>query len=207
VIKKILQKAVVLFFCHALAFSPLLQAAQLSLPSGDLTPPDITQPKYIDKVDKGKSHKISVLVTDNVAVKQVMLFYRVIGTERYQRLRMQNKAKTNLYYAIIHANKIKKPGIEYYIQAVDRAGNSLLHGYAFSPLSVKTTGDNTLAANTQDTKPRTEDDDDSIFSNKWFWIGLGVLVAGAAAGGGGGGGGGGEPTDTGSTVVVSAPLP
>jgi len=206
VIKKILQKAIALFICYALAFSPLLQAAQLSLPSGDLTPPEITQPKYIDKVDKGQPHKITVEVTDNVAVKQVMLFYRVIGTERYQRLRMQNKAKTNQYYAIIHANKIKKPGIEYYIQALDSAGNSLLHGYAFSPLSVKTTGDNTIAANTQNTKTSTEDDDDSIFTNKWFWIGLGVLVAGAAAGGGGGGGGG-EPTDTGSTVVVSAPLP
>jgi len=206
VIKKILQKAIALFICYALAFSPLLQAAQLSLPSGDLIPPEITQPKYIDKVDKGQPHKITVEVTDNVAVKQVMLFYRVIGTERYQRLRMQNKAKTNQYYAIIHANKIKKPGIEYYIQALDSAGNSLLHGYAFSPLSVKTTGDNTIAANTQNTKTSTEDDDDSIFTNKWFWIGLGVLVAGAAAGGGGGGGGG-EPTDTGSTVVVSAPLP
>lgn len=204
-IKKIIQKAVVLFFCHALAFSPVLRAAQLSLPSGDLTPPEITQPKYIDKVSSGKSHKISVVVTDNVAVKQVMLFYRVIGTERYQRLQMQNQPKSNQYYAIIHANKIKQPGIEYYIQAVDRAGNSLLHGYAFSPLSVKTINNDALAANTQNgSKPK--DDDDSIFSNKWFWIGLGVLVAGAAAGGGGGGGGG-EPTDTGSTVVVSAPLP
>lgn len=206
-IKQILKKAIALFICHALAFSPLLQAAQLSLPSGDLTPPEITQPKYIDKVEKGQPHKITVLVTDNVAVKQVMLFYRTIGTERYQRLRMQNKAKTSQYYAIIHANKIKKPGIEYYIQAVDAAGNSLLHGYAFSPLSVKTTGGDVVAANTQNAKPRSEDDDDSIFTNKWFWIGLGVLVAGAAAGGGGGGGGGGEPTDTGSTVVVSAPLP
>jgi len=204
VIKPILKKAVVLFICHALAFSPLLQAAQLSLPSGDLTPPEITQPKYIDKVSKGEPHKISVVVTDNVAVKQVMLFYRVIGTERYQRLRMQNTAKTNTYYAIIHANKIKKPGIEYYIQAVDSAGNSLLHGYAFSPLSVKTMGDNAIAANSKSTTPKS-DDDDSIFTNKWFWIGMGVLVAGAAAGGGGGGGG--EPTDTGSTVVVSAPLP
>jgi len=206
VIKLILKKATVLFICHALAFSPLLQAAQLSLPSGDLTPPEITQPKYIDKVNKGEPHKISVVVTDNVAVKQVMLFYRGIGTERYQRLRMQNKAKTNTYYAIIHANKIKKPGIEYYIQAVDTAGNSLLHGYAFSPLSVKTIGDNAIAANTKNTTAKSDDDDDSIFTNKWFWIGIGVLVAGAAASGGGGGGGG-EPTDTGSTVVVSAPLP
>lgn len=201
--KQILQKAIALFICHALAFSPLLHAAQLSLPSGDLTPPEITQPKYIDKVDQGKSHKISVVVTDNVAVKQVMLFYRVIGTKRYQRLRMRNKAKTNQYYAIIHANKIKKPGIEYYIQAVDGAGNSLLHGYAFSPLSVKTINNNAVVSNSKNNKSRTEEeDDDSIFTNKWFWIGLGVLVAGAAAGGGGS-----EPTATGSTVDVSVPLP
>ncbi len=205
-IKSILKKAIALFICHALAFSPLLQAAQLSLPSGDLTPPEITQPKYIDKVSKGKSHKISVVVTDNVAVKQVMLFYRVIGTERYQRLRMQNQAKTNQYYAVIHANKIKQPGIEYYIQAVDAAGNSLLHGYAFSPLSVKTINQNATVATAQNNQSRSEDDDDSIFTNKWFWIGIGVLVAGAAASGGGGGGGA-EPTATGSTVDVSVPLP
>lgn len=199
-IKKNLLAAFVIYICHALAYSPLIYAAQLSLPSGDLVAPEITQPEYIGTVEEGKSHIVSVNVTDNMAVKQVVLYYRVIGTENYSRKLMRNVVNTDNYRASIHSEKIKKPGIEYYVQAMDTAGNTLLHGYSFSPLSVKTVNGGEALASTSaapDVASSEAEDDDSIFTNKWFWIGVGVLVAGAAAGGGGGGGGGGgDPTAT-----------
>ena len=49
-LKKILRKTLVIFLCQALAYAPLVNAAQLSLPSGDLIAPEITQEIYIDKV-------------------------------------------------------------------------------------------------------------------------------------------------------------
>ncbi len=205
-IRKILLKAFVIFICNVLAYSPLIHAAQLSLPSGDLVAPEIIQPEYLGTVVEGSNHVISVNVTDNVAVKQVVLYYRVIGAESYQRKLMQNITGSEKYQLNISADEIKKPGVEYYVQAVDMAGNTLLHGYSFSPLSVKTVPDGEAPVNGPDAadvvSAEVESSDDSIFTNKWFWIGVGVLVAGAAAGGGGGGGG--DPT---ATLTINAGEP
>ena len=209
--KLILRNILVFFFCSTLAFSPLANAAQLSLPSSDLEAPVITQSEYIDKIKNGNSLRISVQVTDNVAVKQVVLYYRKIGTQKYKLLPMSPETGSNVYEIIINADDIEQPGIEYYIQAMDTAGNTLLHGYSFSPLSVKTIDgafddSEAIAYGNTDTISR----DSSLFSNKWLWIGLGVLVLGAAAGGGGGGDT--PPSSTNSnpglslTVITSEPV-
>jgi hypothetical protein len=198
----------VLLVCFSLVFSPLIRAAQLSLPAADLVAPKITQEHYVDTVEKNKNHKISVTVKDNVKVKQVILYYRVIGSKNYKTKAMQNKPNTNQYIATIYSKEISSPGVEYYIQAADYAGNTLLHGYSFSPLSVKTISASTAIAASEtnpSTKPKDEDDDDSIFSNKWLWIGLGVLALGAAASGGSSGGGGGTPTAT-LTINTAEPV-
>ncbi|MCW9013778.1 MAG: hypothetical protein OQL06_08350 [Gammaproteobacteria bacterium] len=202
-IKEILKATVTVLVCNGLIYTPLLRAAQLSLPSGDLIAPEITQEKYVDTVRSGDNHEIKIKVTDNVGVKQVTLYYRIIGSTDYKRRLMQRVNTSDNYVANINADEIKAPGIEYYIQAMDLAGNTLLHGYSFSPLSVKLGAPARVAT----TKPpesepmvKPEDEDDS---NKWLWIGLGILAVGAAAGGGGGGGGG---TDTATlTVTVTEP--
>ncbi|RDH82447.1 MAG: hypothetical protein DIZ80_09145 [endosymbiont of Galathealinum brachiosum] len=196
-IKNILRQCFVFFVCYSLVFAPILRAGQLSLPSSDLVAPEITQKKYVDTVEKNKDHNITVTVKDNVGVKQVVLYYRVIGTEAYKTQAMHNIKGSDDYRAKIKSSSIQSPGIEYYVQAMDHAGNTLLHGYSFSPLSVKTVGAGAAIASSGEIKKNAEEDDDEggLFSNKWFWIGLGVIVVGAAAGGGGGGGGG-EPTAT-----------
>ncbi len=215
-IKAILRKTFVVFICHALAYAPLISAAQLSLPSGDLIAPEITQLKYTDTVGIGKSHAVSVNVTDNTAVKQVTLYYRVIGTEKYQRKSMKNKENTDIYQTTIKADEIKKPGIEYYIQAMDTNGNTLLHGHSFSPLSVKTVDDGAILAGSTTgsesaasgaTEAAASAEGDSIFTNKWFWIGVGVLALGAAAAGGGSSSSGGGGTPTTATLTINAAEP
>jgi len=205
-IKKFVRQCVVLFACSSMAFASMLNAAQLSLPSGDLVAPKITQEKYIDTVQKNQNHKITVTVKDNVGVKQVIVFYRVIGTEVYTSQTMQNIKGSDNYVATIKSTKIKPPGIEYYVQAMDHAGNTLLHGYSFSPLSVKTVAGGTTIVASSAKPVKTDDDDEGFFSNKWVWIGLGVIVLGAAAAGGGSsGGGGGEPTAT-LTINTAEPV-
>ncbi len=204
-LKKILRKTFVFFICHLLAYAPLIHAAQLSLSSGDIVAPTISQSKYVDSVTSGSNHKVTVTVTDNIAVQQVMLYYRVIGTQNYKSKLMPNIINTDNYQISIKADEIKSPGIEYYIQATDTAGNTLLHGYSFSPLSVKTVGAGAdIAANKSHIPVPSEDE--SIFSNKWLWIGLGVLVVGAAVSGGGGGGDSGA-APTGATLTINAVEP
>ena len=173
------------------------------MPSGDLIAPEITQEKYIDKVNKGADHPITVAVTDNVGVKLVTLYYKTIGTEEYKRLTMDNVTNTDDYHATINSDQIQPPGVEYYIQAMDNAGNTVLHGYSFSPLSVKITNGDTTNVVTADTIPITPPEEKS--SNTWLWIGLGALaLVGIAAAGGGGGD---EPTATTGTVTITGPTP
>jgi hypothetical protein len=200
--KKILRKVLVVVLCHSLVYAPLLRAAQLSLPSGDLIAPEISQDKYIDTVEQGADHQITVTVTDNVGVKLVTLYYRNIGTQEYKRMTMDNIINTDDYHATITSDQIKAPGVEYYIQAVDNAGNTILHGYSFSPLGVKMIGDDTTVAGAS-TSTAIEAEESS---NTWLWIGLGVLAVGLAAAAGGGGDGG-EPAATTGTVNITGPTP
>ena len=159
-------------------------------------------------MEAGENHPIRVTVTDNVAIKSVILFYRGIGNNEYQAKTMHKVAGTDDYAVTITAEQISVDGLEYYIQATDTAGNTLLHGYSFSPVTVTVrspVADTTLTAFTKpEPKPKLEKEK----SYKWLWIGLGVLAAGAAVAGGGGGGGGGD--DNGpeqSTITISAPVP
>lgn len=202
-IKNILRRSLVVIVCQTLAYAPLLRADQLSLPSGDLVAPKISQEKYIDKVEKGADHEITITVTDNVGVKQVTLYYRNIGTEEYKRQTMYNVVDTNDYMATVNSEEIKPPGIEYYIQAMDNAGNTLLHGYSFSPLSVKTTNGDAATVASKDTAPIAAEEESS---NTWLWIGLGALAVGLAAAAGGGGGGDSPPPTT-ATLNVNASNP
>lgn len=199
-IKNILRKVLLVTLCQTLAYAPLLQAAQLSLPSGDLVAPEISQEKYVNTVKKGADYPITVTVTDNVGIKLVTLYYKTIGTEDYKRKSMENIANTDDYHATINSDQITLPGAEYYIQAMDNAGNTVLHGYSFSPLSVKISNGETTNVATKDTAPITTEEESS---NTWLWVGLGVLAVGLAAAGGGGGGD--EPAT--GTVTITGPTP
>jgi hypothetical protein len=197
----IVRKALIVILCQTLAYAPLLRAEQLSLPSGDLVAPQIKQDKYIDTVEVGTDHPITVTVTDNVGVKLVTLYYRTIGTEEYKRKTMERIPETDEFQTKISTDLISPPGVEYYIQAMDYAGNTVLYGYSFSPLSVKTvSGDTAVATSSSSADIKPEESS----SNKWLWIGLGAAAVVLIAGGGGGGGD--SPPST-ATLNVTAPEP
>jgi len=183
-LKRILKTGIIIFVCNTLIYTPLLRAEQLSLPSGDLVAPEITQEIYEQSVPPDSDHEIQVKVTDDVGIKQVTLYYRVIGKTEYKRSTMQKVEKTDYYKVTVGADEIKPPGIEYYVQAVDLAGNSLLHGYSFSPLSVKIDAAATqpdLAGSTLPAALEPKTDEEKKGVSKWVWIGLGALAVGALA--------------------------
>ena len=175
-----------LFFIYVLTLSfiytPLLRAAQLSLPSADLIAPQVVHENISEPASPGANHKFNATVTDNVGVQSVTLFYRTVGSKDYKRKPMSNQGSST-YSAVVDASEIWEPGIEYYIQATDTAGNNLLHGYSFSPLmvSVSAAAPAAVAQKEVSIAPKEEKS-----SNKWLWIGLGVLAVAVAAGGGGG---------------------
>ena len=177
---------------QSLIFATLAHADQLALPSGDLIAPQITHEPLKESINAGTTQQIKATITDNEGIKTVTLFYRTIGSNSYKRTQMIQIENTNQYMATFGFEDTVEPGIEYYIQAVDLAGNALLHGYSFSPLTIGIVTDTSVPV-TNTNEPHTElaisdqppKEEKKI--SKWLWIGLGVLALGAVAAISGGG--------------------
>lgn len=193
----------------------LAAGAVQTLPAGDIEPPQITHTP-LEEFPAGLPLRIQARVTDDSGVREVTLFYRSEGGTEYRRVAMRKAPGSNLYSADLPARA--GPRIEYFIQASDAVGNTVL-GRVFDPyvLTVleesgqepRTSGD--LAGEPASAAPPAaparpdrpapgaiqaavaaaadEDADDDGIS-RWVWVGLGVLALGALAASGGGGGGG-----------------
>ena len=212
--KRILHRFLVVIISHSLIFLPMVNtnaAEDLAFPGGDLIAPEIDSPPITQKIAPGERVTVNATVTDNVGVKNVTIFYRDMGETNFKREEMVQSPGTNDYSTTLP--EIIAPGIEYYIQATDQAGNTLLHGHTFAPLTLNVqadaiAGEEQLAAAPQE-KAAAES---KKGVSKWVWIGLGVLAVGAlaaAAGGGGDDGGSvpGEPEPTSGTVNITGPTP
>jgi hypothetical protein len=212
-----LRSFITLLLCAGIIYTPILQAAQLSLPTGDLVAPEVSHEVISDSLEAGSSVQIKATVTDNVGVKAVTLFYRTTGTEEYKRITMNRLGDTDEYAVTLGNTELIEPGIEYYIQAMDLAGNSLLHGYSFSPLKVSVVAPTApkakapVAATEETPLPgetiREEPQVEKKKSQTWLWIALGALAVGAIAAAAGGGGGGDDSGGGTGTVVVTSPTP
>lgn len=219
---KIKNKALLLFVFsfYTFLFLPLapLWAQALKMPANsDLVAPSIQHDPPTEKIAPGEPVSIQATVTDNNTIKEVLLFYRVQGEDEYLSINMQPKGPTS-YTTLIPKEEIRAPGLEYYIQASDQAGNVALRGFSFSPLSVavapkaapnETFTKNVFPKDEKETALKTEVSEGKPWYKKWWvWAIAGVVVVAAAAGGGGGGGGGGGAGGpaTGS-ASVSSPAP
>lgn len=210
---KLLQHFVVALLCNSLIFLPIVgarAAESLTLPSGDLIAPIIKHTPITNKLLVGEKVTIKAMVTDNIGVQRVTVFYRNIGSDNFQRKQMAPEIGSTNYSTTLP--KAVMPGIEYYIQAVDKAGNSILHGHTFSPLVVGVT--TKAPAQSQSALATISDQpEEKRGISKWVWIGVGVLALGAAAAGGGGGGSSGGETppagldETNGTVVITGVTP
>lgn len=186
---------------------------QLVLPGADLLAPDI---EYTPKKQFNPDEliRIEATVTDNVGVAEVNLFYRSTGDPEYRRVKMAHKPNTDIYWAVLPNNA--GPLVQYYLEAADQAGNTLLRGRSFDPLTLTIPA--STVADQRTTVPPTIPEakqPERTGISKWVWIGAGVLAVGALAALAGGGGGGGSDgttpvspasTNTG-TVIVNAPVP
>jgi len=220
--KRFVQAVINLLFILPVV-SGIAHADQLALPAADVTAPVMEQKNLVTRIEAGKDYQILVTATDNVGVKDVILFYRNTGDKVYQNKVMRHVPNTDDYSLTLSASELRGDGLEYYIQATDQAGNALLLGYAFSPIAVvvehpplkeqvasSSAMDSTIPMKTSGTAPEKKYESESSY--KWLWIGLGVLAVGALASSGGGGGGGDSGGTSGApsgepTVIINAPVP
>ena len=173
-------------------------------PAGDISPPMIRHTPAKEPAHPGKPVTITATVTDNNGVKQVVLFYRSRGQQNYRPVVMQ-PTDTDVYSVTIAAQDVTTPNIEYYIQATDIAGNTILRAGELFPLKLTVTDTDTKVTET-DTEatalgsltgpaPATQPPPASLHDaappetrpSAWKWI-LGALAVGAIAALTGGGG-------------------
>jgi len=207
--KRFLRVCLVAIICNSLIFLPLITvnaSEDLVLPGEDLFAPEIKNNLTATKIYPGEPANIHAVVTDNIGVEKVTLFYRNIGATDFKRKNMIRELTTDIYQ--VSLPEVMAPGIEYYIQANDEEGNTIFHGHTFSPLTITVLSD----IDTQETLDSMETPELITNKNtekglsKWIWIGLGVLAVGAiAASGRGSDGGSADPATT--TVVVTASSP
>lgn len=205
---RVIRFVLVSLLSSSLVFTPIAYAAELALPSGDLVAPVIKHEPVKGEISPGQMVSVNAVVTDNVGVKDVILFYRESDNGEFKRKKMKRDLDSDTYATEL---PIASSNLEYYIQAADLAGNTLLFGHSFSPLMITVAPGAAVGADSKvvaAAKPADGGEKKGV--NKWVWAGLGVLAVGAIAGGGGGGGGGSPTTDTNvgtGSLTISGQLP
>ena len=201
---------------YAFLFLPVAPVFAQGLDSPDdldLTAPVIRYDLSQAPAEAGRAIEIVADVTDNQAIEEVTLFYRVKGESSYFRITMRSKGG-GFYSAVIPKEYASESGVEYYIQASDQTGNVALRGFAGEPLLMAVAP--VPSAPVVETPKGKEE---PLFTTgepilkpwykKWWVWTIAVAIAGgaaAAAGGGSGGGSGDTPPSTGS-ATVTAPNP
>ncbi len=201
-----------------LALAGATQAEPIAEPAAfDIDPPEIADIKTPQSREPLQETTINATVTDDVGLQSVALYYRPIGGAEFRNVEM-TRGGDDVYFATLPAEAVTAPGVEYFIEAKDTAGNTVLRGYEALPLLISVAPPAGLEAENTGNLGVTQ----SAPSKKnaklsyWKWIVGAVIVAGiAAAAQGGDDGGGAANQDTGTspdagnvnTLIVGAPYP
>ncbi len=112
---------------HLVAHTP---GALVRAQSADSTPPSILHTPPDGPMVLDEAFLVQAVVTDDVAVARVRLYFRAEGVEAYRTIEMA-PARQGIYTATIPAHQRADRSIEYFIQAEDTTGNVSLRGAAF----------------------------------------------------------------------------
>lgn len=154
--------------------------------STDNRPPTIEHLPFSGKAKPGEGIKIEAVISDNDKVRLATLYYKEQWKKTFSAVKMALSGK-NSYSAEIPGDSVILEGTEYYIEAVDVAGNVSTKGNAAFAIGIEV---------------KAEAEKKPFYKKWWVWAILGGVVVAAAAGGGGGGGNG----TTAGTVTISEPV-
>lgn len=181
-------------------------------PKADVTPPKIEHEPAAESVTGTEPVTLTATVKDDSGVKEVTLFSRSGGEGDFKPTPMKDVGDGR-YEATIQADGLAQPNLEYYIQAVDGAGNTVLRAGKFFPLKIAVVpqvgGGEVLSTAEGEGAPQEEK------KSYWGWV-LGAVAIGALAALAGGDDGGSAPPPDGGpggggattgTLTVTAPAP
>ncbi|GEM_PF-1504034 len=197
--------AFLLISIHTFFFPPLTPLLAQNPNTADRFPPAIQHDPFKAALKLDDPIIVQARVKDNRTVNKVLLFYRTAGGKEYNTLKMEWIGNTT-YLAIIPRRFVRRPGMEYYIQASDTAGNTATQGMPNTPLIVELKApagqiDRNSDINTailppgkkgfrlstaSDTESETNLKEKPWYKRWWVWtIAVGVIAGGIAAGGSG----------------------
>ena len=124
------------FFTTIDPFICIAAASDSERSTPDIVAPEISTIKVPDKVYPGSELKMEISASDDLGIKSVVVYFRQKGERQYTKLQMTHTPGTNKYY--LEIQNVPSTGIEYYIEAIDLAGNLVRNGQDVSPLKVVT---------------------------------------------------------------------
>lgn len=117
-------------------FNCIAYAGDSDQSSPDIVAPEISTIKVPDKVYAGSELNMEINASDDLGIKSVVVYFRQKGKTQYTKLQMTHDPGTNQFRLVI--KNVPKAGIEYYIEAIDLAGNVVRNGQDVSPHKVAT---------------------------------------------------------------------
>ncbi len=102
--------------------------------AADLDPPVIDL-QIVEQGARGDSQVFSATVTDNELIVSVMLHYRFGDSMPYEAIEMSSLSNTSIFTASLETSDEQSDVIQYYVEAVDGAGNRAIQGFAFDPFT------------------------------------------------------------------------
>ncbi len=135
----------------------------------------------VKNVKYQKRVKIKALISSMNESRSAKIYYRKIGSSKYLQSDFSQTDGDNFEGSIpLPLNVNRDFALEYYIGVLDFSGKMIAHyPSAEEPLILSVTLDKKQQENND--SPEISDND-SIFSEWWFWAGVGVVVIGAGAG-------------------------
>ncbi len=211
---------------HVFLFLPLVPVFAQNTAKTNQRPPTIRHKPFRFTLNVEDQIIFRASISDDQVLDSVHLFYRTPGEKEYRALKMESIGGTE-YLIIIPQRFIFLPGIEYYIQARDAAGNTATQGLENAQIRIKfkalpgeIAGKNgKLNAPPMPTKKSgfrlstalgssDKIKNDTPWHKKWWvWSIAIAVIAGVAAASGGGGGGNSSPPPTTGTGTVTGGIP
>lgn len=189
---------------YAFVLQPFIVAARAEEAIPDLVAPKILHARPMGIFHDGQTVEIVAAVTDQESgVAAVRLFFRAKGEETFRAVEMA-RGDHDQYRAEIPGKSVRSPGVEYYIEAEDRAGNRV------RTLKPPDLFPSFVAVETASFWTTFKGEERPWYKRPWVWTVAGAVAIGAAAAMAGGGGGGQpspSPAPTTGTLTVTGPVP
>jgi len=120
------------WICTLMLAVPVMLINVAFAQSADTVGP-VIELEELAEAQAGSSQVFTVLIAEDVALKDATLYYRRAGQQPFTPAQMEALGETGYFSVSIPTDSDDLRTIEYYVQARDEAGNRTVSGFAFDP--------------------------------------------------------------------------